>query len=132
MLYSEFLNGINKEHGEGTAFAYQVINKLYMDDKIRTQADCFRFFNRYASDFMWVNDINLTNGMKAEKPKNLHESISYEEAIEIISEWYGFEADKIIICHTPYYAATDFNYIVFSVKRYERVLLNGELYDVSR
>lgn len=132
MLYGEFLNGIEREHTQGTAYAYKVINNLYMEDKLKTHEDCYNFFNRNRNDFLWVDELNLGKGKKAVKPDNLTEEITEERAIEIINGEYGFERDKIEICATPYFDAWDFNFIVFSVKGYARVMQDGALYDVWR
>lgn len=133
MLYSEFLKGINRNHSEGTAFAYRVINKLYMDDKINTQADCFKAFKQDPDRFLWVDDeIYLGHGKTAKKPANLTEEISFDEAIDRISDEFGFAKEKIIICSTPYYFATDMQYIIFSVRNYTWAWLNGDIYEVWR
>ena len=133
MLYTEFLTGIERDHSEGTAFAYRVINKFYMDDKIHTQADCFKMFNQNPDNFLWVDSkIHLTNGMIAEKPANLAEEISFDEAIDRINDEFGFAKEKIIICSTPYYFATDMQYIIFAVRNHIWAWLNGDIYEVSR
>lgn len=132
MLYSEFLTGIEKEHSEGTAYAYEVINKLYMEDQLKDHQEAFKYFNDNRNEFMWVNDLNIGNGKRINKSEHLKEIIPNDEAIEIINKEFGFEKDKIIICSTPYFEAWDDNFIVFLVKGYSRVFHSGELYDVLR
>ncbi|MEG2081437.1 MAG: hypothetical protein RRZ68_07750, partial [Oscillospiraceae bacterium] len=108
MLYREFLNSIEREHTQGTTYAYKVINNLYMENRLKTHEDCYNFFNKNKNDFLWVDELILGKGKKAVKPDNLTEEITDERAIEIINGEYGFERDKIEICATPYFDAWDF------------------------
>jgi hypothetical protein len=133
MLYGEFLIGTDNEgkgHLESLQHAYEVINALYMNDKLKTKEDCYECYRRNKNDFSWIDELDIGRGQKAEN--TCKRIISEEEAKNIINEQFAFERDKIEICGTAYYEATDWNFIRFMVKGYSRVYWNDGLYDVLR
>jgi hypothetical protein len=100
MLYSEFLIGTNNEgngHLESLQYAYEVINQLYMTDKLKTHEECYECYLRNRYDFQWIDDLEIgPGGRKAEN--TCKEIIDSEKAKDIINDEFGFERDKIKIC----------------------------------
>lgn len=132
MLYDEFLKGINENHSNGTLYAYDKINRLYMNDKLKTKNDCYKEYEANRNDYMWVNEMNIGQGRNAKKSEDLNSIITNERAREIISNEFGFDEQYIEICGLPYFEVWDYNHIAFMVKGYARVYNNGELYDIYR
>lgn len=132
MLYEEFLKGTESEPSESTRYAYRVINKLYMEDEIKTKTEAYKFYKRCKEDFDWIDKLEIGHGESVKKNDRLKCIISDDEAKRIINKEFCFEIDKIDICSTPYFEAYDFNFIVFIVKGYPRVYIDGKLYDIYR
>jgi hypothetical protein len=134
LLYSEFLEGTGKPESEGMAYAYKVINKLYQDDKLGSKLEAYGYYSKNRTDFNWLDEMYIGHSQYCPKPEGLTASdiISEEAAKKIINKEFCFEIDKIEICGTPYYYATDFNYITFMVRGYARVFINGDLHDIYR
>ena len=55
------------------------------------------------------------------------ETISEERAIQRLNSEYGFEASRIKLLGTPYYDATDWNFICFHCGPYDWLMQDGEL-----
>jgi hypothetical protein len=136
MLYEEFLKGIGKDPSEAMHYAYKKINAIYMNNglysSLKTKEDAYNYYNHYKDDYEWVDSLYIGNKKYIKKEDNLTRIISEDEAKKIINEEFCFELDKIDICATAYYEATDFNHIVFMVNGYARVFSEGELYDIWR
>ena len=74
--------------------------------------------------------IAYESGPNTWKVNNCDTAISIELAItEINSEW-GFEASQIKIIGTPYYDATDYQFIRFDCRHMTWLWTNGTLYQV--
>lgn len=58
---------------------------------------------------------------------NCGEEISAERAMQIVNEEWGFEAGRIEILGTPYYDATDWNFIRFRCAGVDWVMHNDSL-----
>lgn len=132
MLYDEFLKGIGKQASEAMAYAYKVINKMYMDEKLKSKLEAYGYYSQHQNDFNWIDDLNIGHGWNAKKSDGLTTIITEEEAKKIINEEFCFEIDKMEICGTPYFEVYDYNHICFMVKGYPRVYNNGMLYDIHR
>lgn len=132
MLYDEFLDGIGKESSDSTNYAYKVINELYMKDRLATKEEAYEFYNRNKHSFDWLDNLQIGIAKSIKKPDNLTMIISEEEAKKIINEEFCFEIDKIVICGTPYFEAYDFNWIIFDIKNYPRIYMDGMLYDIYK
>jgi hypothetical protein len=130
MLYSEFLNGTESTPSDATAYAYDVINKMYMADKLTDHKSCYDYYKSHKGTFTWVNDLDIGHGFNAKKSSNLNELITEQRAKEIINKEFCFELDKIEIVGCAYFDVWDFNHIVFTVKGYPRAYNNGQLYDI--
>ena len=129
MLYTEFLNGIDRSDSEAMQHAYKVMNGRYMEDGFDTKEDVYIFFNRWEhSTFNWIDDLCIGKGKKAKN--SCKTGITEEEAIIIINGLFCFESDKIQICGAAYYEATDLNFIRFEVNGYRRVFCDDTLWDI--
>lgn len=58
------------------------------------------------------------------------ETISEERAIQRLNSEYGFEASRIKLLGTPYYDATDWNFICFHCGPYDWIMQDGELHQI--
>lgn len=58
------------------------------------------------------------------------ETISEDQAIQQLNSWYGFEANRIKLLGTPYYDATDWNFIRFRCGPYDWVMQDGDLHQI--
>jgi len=130
MLFEEFLKGIGQENTDSTRYAYQVINRLYMNTEFAVKSHAYEHYRRNRKLFDWVDTMIIGPGLKVENTctKYLEEA----DALRLINRLFAFEKDKIVICGPAYYAATDWNLIRFTVKGYPRVLWNGKLFDIIR
>ena len=61
---------------------------------------------------------------------NCGEAISEERAIQRLNSEWGFEASRIKLLGTPYYDATDWNFIPFRCGRYDWIMQNGDLHQI--
>ena len=74
MLYSEFLHGINysRKATDGTLYAYEVINRMYMEDKLNTHEECYNYFDIHKDEFLFIdNPLYIGNKRYIERPENL-------------------------------------------------------------
>ena len=58
------------------------------------------------------------------------EKISEEQARQRLNSEWGFEASRIKLLGTPYYDATDWNFIRFRCGPYDWLMWNGELHKI--
>lgn len=63
---------------------------------------------------------------------NCSEEITEEEARIKVCEEFGFEASRVRIIGTPYYDATDWNFIRFDCAGWAWLMKNGSIYQVCR
>ena len=134
MLYSEFLHGINysRKPTDGTLYAYEVINRMYMEDKLNTHEECYNYFDIHKDEFLFIdNPLYIGNKHYIERPENLTTAVDDERAIEIIAEEFCFDKSKIKICGQAYFDAWAFNFIIFkTVKGDVYLMKDSELYQV--
>ncbi len=134
MLYSEFLHGINysRKATDGTLYAYEVINRMYMEDKLNTHEECYNYFDIHKDEFLFIdNPLYIGNKRYIERPENLTTAIDDKRAIEIIAEEFCFDKSKIEICGQAYFDAWDFNFIIFKTLKDDVYLMkDSELYQV--
>lgn len=69
-------------------------------------------------------------GPKRWAVNNCGETISEDRARLLINSEWGFEASRIKLLDTPYYDATDWNYISFRCGSCDWVMQDGELYQI--
>ena len=61
---------------------------------------------------------------------NCNDKITEDEAIVLVNSEWGFEASRITLVGTAYYAATDWQHIRFDCRNVRWLWSNGELYQV--
>jgi len=137
MLYDEFLTGIATHDykpcsSPAIEYAYQIINALYMADKLDSKEAAIIYYHRYIDRFSWLDELSIGHGHNAKKSDSLTARITDEEAKQLINREYCFELEHIQICGPAYYAATDWNHIPFMIKGYARIYSNGSLWDIYR
>lgn len=69
-------------------------------------------------------------GPKRWAVNNCGEEVTEGRAKQLLNEEWGFEVSQIMILGTPYYDATDWNFIRFRCKGVEWVMCNDSLYQV--
>ncbi|MEH2937491.1 hypothetical protein [Lawsonibacter sp. JLR.KK007] len=74
--------------------------------------------------------IAYQTGPKCWAVNNCGEAISEERAIQRLNSEWGFEASRIKLLGTPYYDATDWNFIPFRCGRYDWIMQNGDLHQI--
>lgn len=74
--------------------------------------------------------IAYQTGPKRWEVNNCGESISKEQAILLLNSEWGFEASRVKLLGTPYYEATDWNFICFRCGPYDWLMRNGDLYQL--
>ncbi len=132
MLYSEFLKGIREYGNDATYYAYEVINKLYSEDKLKSQAEAFDYYCRHKSQFSWIDPVYAGYGLLLKKHDSMVDPVGIDYAKEIINKEFGFEIDKIQICGNPYYECSDMNHIVFICGSWSWCMHDGEIYQAFR
>lgn len=85
--------------------------------------------------FRWCRNhpeavIAYQTGPKRWAVNNCGETISVEQAILRLNSEWGFEASRIRPLGTPYYDATDWNFIRFRCGPYDWLMQNGNLYQI--
>lgn len=74
--------------------------------------------------------IACQTGPKQWKISTCDEVISEDRALLLINSEFGFEASRIRLLGTPYYDATDWNFIRFRCGPYDWLMQDGELYQI--
>lgn len=74
--------------------------------------------------------IACQTGPKRWEVNNCGESISEEQAILLLNSEWGFEAGRIKLLGTPYYEATDWNFICFRCGPCDWLMRDGELHRI--
>lgn len=74
--------------------------------------------------------VAYQTGPKHWAVNNCSETISEERAKLLINSEWGFEASRIKLLGTPYYDATDWNFICFRCGSCDWVMQDGELYQI--
>lgn len=74
--------------------------------------------------------IAYQTGPKRWEVNNCDDTISEERAIVLLNSEWGFEASRIKLLGTPYYEATDWNFICFRCGPYDWLMRDGELHQI--
>ena len=74
--------------------------------------------------------IAYQTGPKSWAVNNCGETISEDRAKLILNSEWGIEASRIELLCTPYYDATDWNYISFRCGSCDWIMQDGELYQI--
>lgn len=74
--------------------------------------------------------IAYQTGPKRWAVNNCGETISEERAILLLNSEWGFEASRIKLLGTPYYDATDWNFIPFRCGSCDWIMQDGGLYQI--
>ena len=69
-------------------------------------------------------------GPKRWAVNNCGETISEDRARLLLNSEWGFEASRIKLLGTPYYDATDWNFICFRCGRYDWLMQDGDLHKI--
>lgn len=69
-------------------------------------------------------------GPKQWAVNNCDNEIAEDRAKLLVNSEWGFEASRIKVLGTPYYDATDWNFICFRCGPYDWLMRNGELYQI--
>lgn len=125
----EFLAEANKPEDDTAAETYDVLADLVEARKL-SATDVYQY-----ARFKWcLNDPNAIVSYQYGRDKwavnNCGVKIAEESArIKVCEEW-GFEASRIKIIGTPYYDATDWQFIRFDCARTSWLWRNGNLHQV--
>lgn len=74
--------------------------------------------------------IAYRTGPKRWEVNSCDKSISEERAVLLVNPEWGFEASRIKLLGTPYYKATDWNFICFRCGPYDWLMQDGDLYQI--
>lgn len=125
----EFLIEAKREGNKASRDVYAILVDMVNSGKLEA-----RMVYMYAR-FCWcLEDAAAIVAYEVERGKwsvnNCDTQISIERAVvEVNTEW-GFEASRIKIIGTPYYDATDYQYIRFDCAHMTWLWSNGSLYQV--
>ncbi len=108
---------------------YQVLRQ-HMESGALTAYDLYQY-----ARFRWCVRcpeavIAYQTGPKRWAVNNCGEAISEEEAIQRLNSEWGFETRQIKLLSTPYYDATDWNFIPFHCGPYDWLMQDGELHQI--
>lgn len=125
----EFLAEASKPGDDTAAETYDILADLVKDKKI-TAADVYQ----YAKHKWCLRNPDAIVAYQYGRDKwavnNCDAEIAEESArIKVCEEW-GFEASRIKIIGTPYYDATDWQFICFDCTRTTWLWCNGNLHQV--
>lgn len=126
----EFLAEANKPEDGAAAETYDVLANLVETGKISAE-DVYRY-----ARFKWcLNDpdaiVSYQYGRDKWAVNNCEEKINGDVARIMVCEEWGFEASRIKIIGTPYYDATDWQFIRFDCALVSWLWRNGDLHQVS-
>lgn len=123
----EFVIEVNKPTERTVEEVYEALAKMVNSNKLRA-AEVYRY-----ARFKWcLDDADAIVAYQTEPDRwevnNCGTEVSVDEAkIFVNSEW-GFEASRIRIIGTPYYDATDYQFIRFDCAHMTWLWKNGNLY----
>lgn len=125
----EFLAEAGKKQSDPAAGTYEALVGLVEEKKLRP-GEVLGF-----AHFHWCLNkpeavIAYQTGPKEWAVNNCGAEITVEQAqVEICEEW-GFETNRVRIIGTPYYDATDYQFIRFDCAHMTWLWTNGQLYQV--
>lgn len=125
----EFLTEAGRVQGDPAADTYEVLAALVGEGKLRPR----KVFG-YAH-YRWCLDkpeavIAYQTGRDEWAVNNCGEEVTEEAARILVCEEWGFEASRVQIIETPYYDATDWQFIRFDCAHVPWLWQNGSLFQV--
>lgn len=125
----EFLTEAKMQGEEAAKEVYNALAALVAGGKLTT-ADVYRY-----ARFRWcLKNASAIVAYQVERDKwavnNCDTEISEEAARIAVCEEFGFEASRVRIIGTPYYDATDYNFIRFDCGGWAWLMRNGSIYQV--
>lgn len=112
--------------------ARQLYHKLFslVEKRALTALELYRF-----ARFGWCRNrpeavIAYQTGPKSWAVNTCGEEIPEDRALLLINSEYGFEISRIKLLGTPYYDATDWNFICFRCGPYDWLMRNGDLHQI--
>lgn len=129
LAQDEFLLEAERPDNEKTKAVYQTLAALCKAGKI-TPADVYQF-----ARFKWcITAPQSIVAYQADRNtwlvNNCDTAISVEKAAQAVHDEFGFDEKLIGIIGTPYYDATDWNFIRFNCRAWSWLMKNGEIYSV--
>ncbi len=126
----EFAAEAGKQYSETAAEVYDILSRFVQEKKL-SAADLFRY-----ARFKWcLRDpaaIIAYQGTRWEwYVNNCSEEITEEAARVKVCEEFGFEASRVKIIGTPYYDATDWNFIRFDCAGWHWLMVNGNIQKIA-
>ena len=130
LTWEEFWAELRMEDDPSTAQKLYQILRRHMESGALTAYDLYQY-----ARFRWCVRcpeavIAYQTGPKRWAVNNCGETISKEQAILRLNSEWGFEASRIKLLGTPYYDATDWNFIPFRCGRYDWIMQNGDLHQI--
>ncbi len=74
--------------------------------------------------------VACQTGPKRWEVNNCAEAITEDRAKVLLNSEFGFEVSRLELLGTPYYGATDWNFIRFRCGRYDWLMRDSELYKI--
>ena len=129
LTQEEFLLEAEKPDSEKAKEVYRALFTLWKEGKI-TSAGVYQF-----ARFKWCLDapeaiVVYQKDSKEWLVNNCGTKISEAEARKAVFTEFGFTENAIRIIGTPYYDASDWNFIRFDCRAWSWLMKNGEIYSV--
>lgn len=130
LTWEEFWAELRMKDDPSTAQKLYQVLRRHMESGALTAYDLYKF-----ARFCWCVRcpeavIAYQIGPKRWAVNNCGEVISEERAILRLNSEWGFETSRIKLLGTPYYDATDWNFIPFRCGRYDWIMQNGDLHQI--
>lgn len=131
LTWEEFWAELRIEDAPSAAQELYRVLRRHMESGALTAYDLYKY-----ARFRWcvrcpeAAVIAYQTGPKRWAVNNCGEAISEEQAILRLNSEWGFETRRIKLLGTPYYDATDWNFIPFHCGRYDWIMQNGELHQI--